>query len=190
MQPIKTAIFIDGANVYKTAKALGFDVDYKLLPKAFGDSVTRCLYYTALLPEKQDGMSDDLRPLLDWLEYNSYTVVTKMSKSFFDEATARIKVKGNMDIELTVDAMELSNHIDNIVIMSGDGDFTSLVKALQRKGCHVTVVSTIKSNPPMCADELRRAADTFIDLDSLSSVKKKKRDSTPVVGKLSKFASE
>jgi NYN domain len=74
-----------------------------------------------------------------------------------------------MDIELAVDAMELAKHVDQIVLFSGDGDFRSLVEAVQRRGVLVTVVSTISSHPPMIADELRRQADVFIDLAALRS---------------------
>ena len=83
--------------------------------------------------------------------------------------SGRRKVKGNMDIELAVDAMELAGHVDQIVLFSGDGDFRPLVEAVQRRGVRVTVVSTISSQPPMVADELRRQADAFIDLVELQS---------------------
>jgi len=75
-----------------------------------------------------------------------------------------------MDIELAVDAMELAPHVDHVVIFSGDGDFRPLIEALQRKGVRVSVVSTIRSQPPMIADELRRQADNFIELDELRDV--------------------
>ncbi|OSJ19937.1 NYN domain-containing protein, partial [Bradyrhizobium canariense] len=109
-----------------------------------------------------------IRPLIDWLDYNGYTVVTKATKEFID-ASGRRKVKGNMDIELAVNAMELAEHIDQMVLFSGDGDFRSLVEAVQRRGVRVTVISTIGSQPPMIADELRRQADVFTDLVELQS---------------------
>jgi uncharacterized LabA/DUF88 family protein len=163
----KIAVFIDGANLYATAKALGFDIDYKRLLKEFqsrGDLV-RAFYYTAIIEDQE---YTSIRPLIDWLDYNGYTVVTKPTKEFVD-AFGRRKVKGNMDIELAVHAMELAEHIDQIVLFSGDGDFRSLVEAVQRRGVHVTVVSTIASQPPMIADELRRQADVFTDLAELQS---------------------
>jgi uncharacterized LabA/DUF88 family protein len=123
----------------------------------------RAYYYTAVI-EDQEFIT--LRPLIDWLNYNGYTVVTKATKEFID-ASGRRKVKGNMDIELAVDAMELAEHVDQIVLFSGDGDFRSLVEAVQRRGVRVTVVSTISSQPPMIADELRRQADVFTDLVDL-----------------------
>jgi uncharacterized LabA/DUF88 family protein len=163
----KIAVFIDGANLYATAKALGFDIDYKRLLKEFESRATlvRAFYYTAII-ENQEFSS--IRPMIDWLDYNGYTVVTKAIKEFID-ASGRRKVKGNMDIELAVDAMELAEHVDQIVLFSGDGDFRSLVEAVQRRGVLVTVVSTISSHPPMIADELRRRADVFIDLVALRS---------------------
>ena len=169
MSPVsnKIALFIDGANLYATAKTLGFDIDYKRLLKEFQSRGTllRAFYYTAIIEDQE---YSSIRPLIDWLDYNGYTVVTKATKEFID-ASGRRKVKGNMDIELAVDAMELAEHVDQIVLFSGDGDFRSLVEAVQRRGVRVTVVSTISSQPPMIADELRRQADVFTDLVELQS---------------------
>jgi len=169
MSPVsnKIALFIDGANLYATAKTLGFDIDYKRLLKEFQSRGTllRAFYYTAIIEDQE---YSSIRPLIDWLDYNGYTVVTKATKEFID-ASGRRKVKGNMDIELAVDAMELAEHVDQIVLFSGDGDFRSLVEAVQRRGVRVTVVSTISSQPPMIADELRRQADVFTDLVELRS---------------------
>src|SRR3954470_990284 len=163
----KIALFIDGANLYATAKTLGFDIDYKRLLKEFQarGTLVRAFYYTAIIEDQE---YSSIRPLIDWLDYNGYTVVTKATKEFID-ASGRRKVKGNMDIELAVNAMELAEHIDQMVLFSGDGDFRSLVEAMQRLGVRVTVISTIASQPPMIADELRRLADVFIDLVELQS---------------------
>jgi uncharacterized LabA/DUF88 family protein len=159
------ALFIDGANLYATAKTLGFDVDYRRLLQEFQSRgmLLRAFYYTAII-EDQEYCS--IRPLVDWLGYNGYTVVTKSVKEFID-ANGRRKLKGSMDIELAVDAMEIAEHVDQMVLFSGDGDFRPLVEAVQRRGVRVTVVSTISSQPPMIADELRRQADVFIDLVEL-----------------------
>ena len=165
------ALFIDGANLYATAKALGFDIDYRRLLKEFQSRgvLLRAYYYTAVIEDQE---YTSIRPLIDWLDYNGYTVVTKATKATkatkeIIDASGRRKVKGNMDIELAVDAMELAEHVDEIVLFSGDGDFRSLVEAMQRRGVRVTVVSTISSQPPMIADELRRQADVFTDLIEL-----------------------
>src|SRR5580693_9219019 len=159
------ALFIDGANLYATAKALGFDLDYRRLLTEFQSrgALLRAFYYTAVIEDQE---YSSIRPLIDWLDYNGYTVVTKATKEFID-ASGRRKVKGNMDIELAVDAMELAEHIDQMILFSGDGDFRSLVEAVQRRGVRVTVISTIASQPPMIADELRRQADVFTDLVTL-----------------------
>jgi uncharacterized LabA/DUF88 family protein len=163
----RIALLIDGANLYATAKTLGFDIDYKRLLKEFQSrgTLVRAYYYTAIIEDQE---FSSIRPLVDWLDYNGYTVVTKATKEFFD-AGGRRKVKGNMDIELAVDAMEIADHVDEIVLFSGDGDFRSVVEAVQRRGVRVTVVSTISSHPPMLADELRRQADVFTDLVELQS---------------------
>lgn len=157
---MKTALFIDGANIHGACKQLGYDVDYSRLMKAFTNDafVLRATYYTALLYQP-DG-TNNLRKILDYLEYNGYTISSKDSKSFEDESTGMTKIKGNMDIEIAVDCMILAQHVDAIILFSGDGDFTYLVKTLQMLGKHVTVVSTMR----MVADELRRQADVFIDM--------------------------
>ena len=161
----RVALFIDGANLYATARALGFDIDYKRLLVLFSEqaNLIRAFYYTALV-EDQD--YSPIRPLVDWLDYNGYTMVTKPTKEFTD-STGRRKIKGNMDIELAIDMMEMAPHLDHIVLISGDGDFRRLVEAIQRKGVRVTVVSTVRSQPAMIADELRRQADIFVDISDL-----------------------
>jgi uncharacterized LabA/DUF88 family protein len=167
MSPVsnKIALFIDGANLYATAKTLGFDIDYKRLLKEFQSRGTllRAFYYTAIIEDQE---YSSIRPLIDWLDYNGYTVVTKPAKEF-DDGEGRRRVKRNMSVELAVDAMELAEHVDQIVLFSGDGDFRPLVESVQRRGVRVTVVSTIVSQPPMIADELRRQADVFTDLVEL-----------------------
>jgi uncharacterized LabA/DUF88 family protein len=161
----KIAVFIDGANLYATAKSLGFEIDYKHLLKEFENrgTLVRAFYYTAIIEDQE---FSSLRPLIDWLDYNGFTAVTKPGKEFVD-ASGRRKLKGNMDIELAVDAMELADHIDEMILFSGDGDFRSLIEAVQRHGVRVTVVSSIATQPPMIADELRRQADVFIELREL-----------------------
>ena len=164
----RLALFIDGANLYATAKALGFDIDYKRLLALFRQKgqLVRALYYTALAEDQE---YSSIRPLIDWLDYNGYTMVTKPTKEFTD-SMGRRKIKGNMDIELTVDAMRLSQSLDHVVLFSGDGDFKCLVAALQQDGKRVSVVSTLQTQPPMVADELRRQSDQFIDLADLEQL--------------------
>jgi uncharacterized LabA/DUF88 family protein len=162
----KIALFIDGSNLYATSKALGFDIDYRRLLSEFRSRgvVLRAFYYTTIIEDQE---YSSIRPLIDWLDYNGYTVVTKLTKEFVDATTGRRKVKGSMDVDLAVTAMELAEHVDQIVLFSGDGDFRSLVEAVQRRGVRVTVISTLASQPPMIADELRRQADIFVDLAEL-----------------------
>jgi uncharacterized LabA/DUF88 family protein len=162
----KAALFIDGANLHATAKALRFDLDYRRLLAEFEKrySLLRAFYFTATFEDQE---YSSIRPLVDWLDYNGYTVVTKPAKEFIDAATGRRKMKVNMGIEITVEAMQLAEHLDEIVLLSGDGDFRPLVESLQRRGVRVTVISTMSSTPPMVADELRRQADVFMDLVEL-----------------------
>lgn len=164
----RIALFIDGANLYSAARGLNFDIDYRRLLEHFRSKGTmiRAFYYTALI-EDQD--YSPLRPLIDWLDYNGYSVVTKPAKEFTD-AQGRRRIKGNMDIELAIDAMEMAPNIDHLILFSGDGDFRRLVDAIQRKGKRVTVISTTRSQPPMIADELRRQADQFIELETMRNL--------------------
>ena len=163
----RLGLFIDGSNLYSAARALGFDIDYKKLLNLFASKgqLIRAFYYTALMEDQE---YSPIRPLVDWLDFNGYTMVTKPTKEFTD-AMGRRKIKGNMDIELAIDVMEMCQYLDHVVLFSGDGDFRRLVEAVQRKGVRVSVVSTIRSQPPMVADELRRQADTFIELLDLES---------------------
>ena len=162
----KLAVFIDGANLYAATKSLEFDIDYKRLLSWISSQsrLVRAFYYTALVEDQE---FSPIRPLIDWLDYNGYTMVTKPAKEFTD-ASGRRKVKGNMDIELAIDMLDIAEHVDHIVLFSGDGDFRRLVESVQRKGVRMTVISTIRTHPPMVADELRRQADNFVDLVDLS----------------------
>jgi uncharacterized LabA/DUF88 family protein len=161
----RVGLFIDGSNLYAAARSLGFDIDYKRLLDLFAarGRLVRAFYYTALMEDQE---YSPIRPLVDWLDYNGFTMVTKPTKEFTD-AAGRRKIKGNMDIELAIDVMEMAPHLDHVVLFSGDGDFRRLVEAVQRKGLRVTVVSTVRSQPPMVADELRRQADNFVELQDL-----------------------
>lgn len=162
MNQIRRALFIDGSNLYSAAKNLGFDIDYRKLRHFFeaGSWMVRAYYYTAIA-EDQD--YSPVRPLADWLDYNGYTLVSKPAKEYVD-SMGRRRIRGNMDVEITVDALEMADRLDHVILMSGDGDFRAMVAALQRKGIRVTVVSTIRTSPPMIADELRRQEDEFLDL--------------------------
>ena len=163
----KIGLFIDGSNLYATARALGFDIDYKRLLELFSSKgqLVRAYYYTAIT---EDLEYMPIRPLVDWLDYNGYSLVTKPTKEFTD-TMGRRKIKGNMDMELAIDVLEMAEHIDHAILFSGDGDFRRLVEAVQRRGVRVTIVSTFQSSPPMVADELRRQADTFVELNDLAS---------------------
>ncbi len=162
----RLALFIDGANLYSAARSLGFDIDYKRLLELFAKKgrLIRAFYYTMLVEDQE---YSPIRPLIDWLDYNGYTMVTKPIKEFTD-SQGRRKSKGSVDIDLSVDALEMTDKVDHILLFSGDGDFRRLVEAIQRKGVRVTVVSTVKAHPPMVADDLRRAADNFIELQDLA----------------------
>ena len=164
----KIVLFIDGANLYSSAKGLGFDIDYKKLLEEFRKRgiLTRAYYYTALVEDQE---YSPIRPLVDWLDYNGYSLVTKTAREYTD-SQGRKRWRGDMDVEIAVDMMEMAPHVDHIVLFSGDGDFRRLVEAVQQRGVRVTVVSTMKSQPPMASDDLRRQADSFVDLADLADI--------------------
>jgi len=164
----RLALFIDGSNLHASAKGLGFDIDYRKLLEEFRRRglLIRAYYYTALVDEQD---YSPIRPLVDWLDYNGYSLVTKPAREYTD-GQGRKRWRGDMDVEIAVDMMEMAAHAEHLVLFSGDGDFRALVAAVQRKGARVTVVSTVKSQPPMASDDLRRQADSFVDLADLADV--------------------
>jgi len=164
----RLALFIDGSNLYSAAKALGFDIDYRKLLEEFKarSVLVRAYYYTALVENEE---YSPIRPLVDWLDYNGYRLVTKSAREYTD-SQGRKRFRGDMDVEIAVDMMEMAEHADHMVLFSGDGDFRKLVEAVQRRGSRVTVVSTVKSQPPMVSDDLRRQADSFVDLADLADL--------------------
>ena len=164
----RIALFIDGANLYSAAKSLGFDIDYKKLLEEFRKRgvLIRAYYYTALVEHQY---YSPIRPLVDWLDYNGYSLVTKTAREYTD-SQGRKRWRGDMDIEIACDMLEIADRTDHVVLFSGDGDFRRLIEAMQRKGVRVTVVSTVKSQPPMASDDLRRQADSFVELADLSNI--------------------
>jgi len=158
----RTALFIDGANLYSAARSLNVELDFRKMLDWFRErtKLTRAYYYTAVTEGEE---FSPIKPLVDWLGYNGFSVVTKPAKRFTD-ADGHRRIKGNMDIEIAVDMLEMAPHLDHAVLFSGDGDFRRLVQAVQAQGTRVSVVSTLKGQPPMAADDLRRQADEFVDL--------------------------
>jgi uncharacterized LabA/DUF88 family protein len=164
----RIALFIDGANFHSTGKNLDFDIDYKKMLELFKTKgrLIRANYYTALL--ENDDYSP-IRPLIDWLDYNGYHVITKPARSYTDRE-GRSRIKGNMDIEIAVDMLELAPHVDHILLCSGDGDFRAAVAAVQKQGVRVSVISSIKTRPSMLSDDLRRQADAIIEIGDMGSL--------------------
>lgn len=162
----RVCLFIDGANLYSASRNLGFDVDYRSLLAFFRarSRLVRAYYYSAVLDTEE---YSPLKPLTDWLVYNGYALVTKTAREFTDGAGRR-RIKGNMDIELAVDMLEMSARMDHAVLFSGDSDFRRVVEAVQRQGVRVSVVSSVRTTPPMVGDELRRQADQFIELAEIA----------------------
>ena len=164
----RLALFIDGSNLYAATKALGFDIDYKLLRSEFmrRGKMVRAFYYTALIENEE---YSPIRPLVDWLDYNGFTMVTKTAREFVSQ-DGRKRYRGATDIELAVDMVLMAPKLDCIVLFTGNGDFKHAVERAQEQGCRVVCVSTMKSQPPLASDEIRRQADQFVDLTELEDV--------------------
>ena len=164
----KLAILIDGPNTFSALKALEIDVDYKALKTEFArrGKLMRALYFTTVW-ETED--HSPMKPLIDWLDYNGFSVISKPSKEFVD-SEGRKRYKGSMDIEMAIHALKLARYVEHIVIFSGNGDFTPLVETLQDMGVRVSIASTLKTEFPMIADDLRKQADNFIEIEQLAEV--------------------
>lgn len=174
----RVAIFIDGANLYSAARALQFDIDYKKLLELFRtkSNLVRAYYYTVLIEDQE---YSPIRPLVDWLDYNGYTLVTKPAKDYTDPSGRR-RIRNSIDVELAIDMLDTSDRIDHIILFSGDGGYRRAIEAVQRRGVRVSVVSTVKSSPPMAADEIRRQADAFVDLIELRpDIERPRADNRP-----------
>ncbi len=174
----RLALFIDGANLHAAGKNLGFEIDYRRLLEEFSKRglLIRAYYYTTLMEDQE---YSPIRPLVDWLDYNGFTVVTKPAREYVDRE-GRKRWRGDMKVEIAVDIMQIVPRADHIVLFSGDGDLTALVEAVCRQGVRVTVVSSVKSPQAMASDDLRRAADSFVDLADLADlVGRSPRDRLP-----------
>lgn len=164
----RIALFIDGTNLYTAARGLGLEIDFRKLLVEFRKKgrLLRANYYTTLFETDEH---NPIRPLVDWLAYNGYNTIVKNAREYTDR-DGRRRIRGNMDVELTTDMLQLSEHLDHVILFSGNSDFQYLVAAVKARGVRVTVISTVKSQPQMIGDELRRAADVFIDLDELGDL--------------------
>lgn len=175
----RIVVMIDGVNLNATHKALGFDIDFKNLLAYFRSRgrLVKALFYTTVFEHHE---YSSVRPFVDWLEYNGFTLVTKPAREIID-AEGRRWIRGRMHVEMVVDAIRLADAVDHIVLFAGEGGFRSLVEAIQQMGKRVTVVSTLQSRPPMVADELRRQADQFVDLAELESLIGRARQPRPAM---------
>ena len=161
----RVALFVDGQNFYVTQKVLSFEVDYKQLLTLFRSRahLIRAYYYTTL---NEDLEFVSIKPLVDWLGYNGYSVVTKPAR-FFVDSSGQKRARTSSLIDIAVEAMRIADSVDHIVLMTGDGELCSLVSALQDRGKRVMVISTLESSSGLVSDDLRRRADQFVDLASL-----------------------
>lgn len=95
----------NGTNLYGAAKGLKFDIDYERLLElcARKRTLVRAFYYIAVAEDQE---FSPLRTLVDWVDYNGFSVGTKPLKEFTD-AQGRHRAKGNMDIELAINVMKV-----------------------------------------------------------------------------------
>lgn len=164
----RTALFIDGANLYAAIRTIGFSMDFDKLLQVFEDNsdLVRAYYYASMLNDSRMTEQDPMRGLISYLSHNGYTTIVKTSKTYVDD-TGRPRLKGNVDVDLTVGLLQAARFIEHAILFSGDGDFKPAVEAVQNQGVRVTVISTSRTSPPMIADELWRQCDRFVDLEVL-----------------------
>lgn len=154
---------IDGSNLYESARAIGLQVDYKRLLELLNEDglLLRAFYFTAL---RDKSIHSPVRKTVDWLRHNGYVCVTKETKEYTDAETGRVKVKGNVDVDIATYAFINAQSVDEIYLFSGDGDFAIMVKELQnRYALKVKVVSSMG----LVSTELRAQADKFISLEAM-----------------------
>ena len=165
----RIALVIDGHNHYATSKLIGLNTDYGKLAAWVSERgmLVRSLYYSMV--EESESGTRTVQPLLDWLDYNGFNVITK-PMLIFETADGRRKITGSMHVEMTVDMLDLAPRLDEIVLVTGHGEMRAAVEAVQRRGVRVTVVSTIKTPSPQVSDDLRRQADEFVDLMTLVAI--------------------
>src|SRR5437660_819895 len=136
----KVALFVDAGNLAFMQKQLNIRIDFDMFLKFFKTRRTTVVYagyYTAV---KQDRNGNrPLQPLLDFVGDHGYSLVTKPTKSYTQDDGIEI-IKGNMDVELTCDVLELTEFVDRVILVTGDGDFSELVRRVIKQGVPVTIV--------------------------------------------------
>jgi len=158
----RVAIFIDGENIHYSAKHLNMRMDYLKLCKILAGSrrLVRSYFYTAV-SNQSEGKID----FINFLKLNGFKVVTREVKSFSEGDGATRSVRNALDMQMALDVIEMSEHLDTVVLCTGDGDFRPLVDALVRKGKHVEVCGLRE----MTSTDLIAGSDVYIDLDSLKN---------------------
>ncbi len=164
----RVCVLIDGPSFFATHRALGFDVDFRKLLGHFEENAElhRAIYFTAV------SEGDDytpVKPLVDWLSYNGFRLVSKPLREF-TEASGRRRTKGALTVEIAVEMLENSAFAEHLLLFSGDGELAYAVEAVQRRGCRVTVVSSVKPEAMTVSDDLRRVADRFVDLADVKDI--------------------
>lgn len=162
----RIGLFIDGYSLYQTVRAMDLRIDYKALRDLFASKgrLNRVQYFATVNDHDPDEFNPQ-RKTFDWLQYNGFDVQTIQTRSFTG-SDGEIQYRGNASVLMTCYALKHAEHLDHVVILTGNADFAPLITALQERGTRVTMVSTIK-NGSLCSDQLRRSADDFIDLEDL-----------------------
>jgi len=157
------AIIIDGASIHSASQSVDLQIDWHTFLTEFQNRghLIRAIYATPIFED--EGEHNPLRPLIDWLDYNGFTTITRTARKEADD-NGRFRIKnGNIHVDVTLAAIRLAKKADHIVLFSGDGSYEPLVKELKRMNVRVSVCCAKKS----AADGLRRNADEFIDLEDI-----------------------
>jgi len=161
----RTLVMIDGGHFFSCHQSLGFTVDWAKMVTHLREStrLTALVYY-ALVPADPT-VKHAARPAIDWLAYNGGRIHTK-SMSEFNDGTGRMRVRGTLIPEMSVDMVLAAPNIDHLILFAGDGEFSYPVEKVQER-CRVTMVSTIESEEIRANTDLRRLVDNFVDVKDL-----------------------
>lgn len=151
----RLAIFVDVPNILYGAEASGVRLNWGKVADflSHGRTLVRAIAY-APISDDPDARTENERFVVPFLDHG-YRIATKQLKRFSGGS-----VKANFDVELAIDVLTMSDRVDVIVLVSGDGDFRRLVEIVGARGVRVEVMAFGKST----SSDLRQVADRYIDI--------------------------
>jgi len=155
----RVGVYVDVANINRNGGyGMGYEVLREFACRDNAEAVRLNAYvsYDAEKARRDSYYFHRTNSFYSVLRDFGYKVIQKEVKWFVDEDGNRV-AKANADLDLAVDALLQSENLDRVLLVTGDGDFVQVVRALQNKGCRVEVVAFRN-----VSSELRREADMFM----------------------------